>query len=131
MKPTLVITTVLMLLFGSGVCFSQSSSNQSLELMFYNSRYIVLHEGIREASKKQAIYAYNIANLSTPGFKPILPPEDQALLNELTAAKGNSQEVMLDFLMARMTENSKRYNAYVTIWKAKLDGVRRIITLGK
>ncbi len=126
----LVTALLIMVLFHLDAVFAQAP-NQNLETMFYNSRYLVLHEGIRETSRKQAIYAYNIANLASPGFKPVLPPDDQALLDELTAAKGNSQEVLLDFLMARMTENSKRYNAYVAIWKAKLDSVRRIITLGK
>jgi len=110
--------------------FSQTST-KDLEGIFFNKRYDSLEEAIRYTSKKQALYAYNISNLSTPGFKPVLTPEDMELLNKLVPNKEYSTEILLEFFMSRMTENSKRYTAYVTLWKGKVDNVKRIVTLGK
>lgn len=105
---------------------------QSLDMIFLGKKYTLLEDAMRVASKKQALYAYNISNLSTPGFKPVLTPDDQKMLDQLTVPnKSRMKEVLLEFLMARMSENNKRYNAYLTLWKAKTDNNKRIVTLGK
>ena len=105
---------------------------QSLDMFFLNRKYTALEDALRLASKRQSIYAYDIANLTTPGFKPILLRDDQKLFNDLTVPdKTKQQEVLLEFLMTRMAENNKRYNAYLTLWKAKIDNNKRIVTLGK
>ena len=101
-------------------------------MVFLNRKYSALEEALRLAIKRQSIYAYDIANIGTPGFKLVLLPDDQKLLNELTIPdKTKQQEIILEFLMARMAENNKRYNAYLTLWKAKIDNNKRIVTLGK
>ena len=102
-----------------------------LESMFFSSPYYRLELKIKETSKLHGLYAYNIANLSTPGFKPVLPENDAKTLRELTISGRNGNEVMLEFLMARMADNAKSYTAAITIWKAKIDSLRRIVTLGK
>ena len=110
---------------------AQNADTAALESLFYNTRYTSLQEGIRILSKKQALYAYNIANLTVPNYKPILPKEDQIMLQELAGKTGYTQEVLLEFYMTRMTNNSKKLNAYLTIWKAKNDSLKRIVTMGK
>ena len=112
--------------------FSTVLQAQSLDMVFLNRKYSALEEALRLAIKRQSIYAYDIANIGTPGFKLVLLPDDQKLLNELTIPdKTKQQEIILEFLMARMAENNKRYNAYLTLWKAKIDNNKRIVTLGK
>lgn len=128
LKTTVILGIILLVTSKS---YGQYTNSNDLESIFYNPKYGTLQQYIKEASKKQALYAYNIANLSVPGFKPILPKEDQAILDELATQKGYSNEVLVEFLMSRMTENSKRYNAYLAMWKGKTDALKRIVSMGK
>jgi flagellar basal body rod protein FlgB len=125
------IHAVMMILFLSIPLYAQSFDSKNIESIFLSPKYTDLQEGIREASKRQALYAYNIANLAVPNFQPILPKEDQLMFNELAVSNGYSREVLLEFLMSRMTDNSKKYNAYLAMWKSKVDGLKRIVSLGK
>ncbi len=104
---------------------------QNLESILFGQSYAKLEIGIRKSSKLQAIYAYDIANLATPGFNPILPPEDVRTLKELTISGRTNKDILLEFLMGKMSENAKRYTSYLTLWKSDIDLLRRIVTLGK
>jgi hypothetical protein len=119
-----------MFTIGSASLFAQASSYE-FDAMLFGPKLSSLTEEIQDTSRKQALYAYNVANLTVPGFKPILPPEDQKMLNNLAGQQGYSQEVLLEFIMSRMTENTKRYNAYLALFKSKVDLVRRVVSLGK
>ncbi len=125
------LISIALLAYSAVVVQAQNADTAALESIFYNTKYTSVQEGIRALSKKQALYAYNIANLTVPNFKPVLPKEDQVMLQELAGKTGYTQEVLLEFYMTRMTENSKRLNAYLTIWKSKNDALKRIVTMGK
>ena len=116
---------ILLIVLASPICAD------GLDSLFMSKKYAQLEEGIREGARRQSMYAYNIANLSTPGFKPQLTAEDQNLLNEISPNNDRSKEVLLEFMMSRMSENGKRYNALLALWKLKVDNNKRIATLGK
>lgn len=101
--------------------------------IFYVPSYETLEKGIIESSRRQALYSYILANISTPGFEPIryLPPDDVKLLRATIPDLKLTKDVVLDFIMTRMSENSKRQSSYVTMWKGKKDSLTRIVTLGK
>lgn len=101
--------------------------------IFYVRSYKLLEEGIHESTRRQAIYSYIIANISTPQFEPIryLPPDDVKALRTMLPDLKLSKEVILEFVMSRMAENSKRQSSYTTMWKGKKDSLTRVVTLGK
>lgn len=101
--------------------------------IFYVPAYEKLENAIIESSRRQALYSYILANISTPGFEPIryLPPDDVTLLRATIPDLKLTKDVVLDFIMTRMSENSKRQAAYVAMWKGKKDSLTRMATLGK
>ncbi|MFC1751941.1 hypothetical protein ACFL96_00895 [Thermoproteota archaeon] len=108
------------------------STNKVVEGLFYNPPYKTMERGIYNSSERHAMYAYNLANATTPEFELVLSPEDrQQLARILPPDKPVDRQVLIEFVMSRMSENNKRYNAYTTMWKQKYDILRRVITLGK
>ena len=101
--------------------------------IFYVRSYQLLEEGIMDTTRRQAIYSYIIANISTPQFEPIryLPADDVKELRSMLPDLKLSKEVILEFVMSKMAENSKRQSSYTTMWKGKKDSLTRIVTLGK
>lgn len=101
--------------------------------IFYVRSYKLLEEGIHDSTRRQAIYSYIIANISTPQFEPIryLPPDDVKELRAMLPDLKLSKEVILEFVMSKMAENSKRQSSYTTMWKGKKDSLTRVVTLGK
>jgi flagellar basal body rod protein FlgB len=125
MKIAVVFSILCLLMLTRSVCA------EGAEDMFMSKQYTTLEDALKEGAKKQAMYAYDIANLSSPDFRPILTREDQQLLSEVSPESNRSKEVLTEFLMSRMSENTKKYNALLALWKLKTDNNKRIVTLGK
>jgi hypothetical protein len=106
---------------------------QSIDRMFYSEPYYSVEAGIFERSQRHALYAYIISNMTTPGFDPMkyLPAEDQADLKAIVPDKKFTREILVEFLMTRMSDNNRKDTALMTIWKNKKDSLQRIVTLGK
>ncbi len=106
---------------------------KSIDRMFYSEPYYSVEAAIFERSQRHAIYAYIISNMTTPGFDPMkyLPADDQADLNAIVPDKKFIREVLVEFLMTRMSDNNRKDTALMTIWKNKKDSLQRIVTLGK
>lgn len=90
-----------------------------------------LGNSVMDASHKQAMYSYDIANIQTPGFKPILTPEDEEFLRRTLPEDGMNTQVMMEHFMARLTENRSKHSAYVKLMMTKLGITRQVATLGK
>lgn len=94
-----------------------------------------LENAIKYTSQKQAIYSYNIANATTPGFEVILPLEDQQEILNLIDVDNNDQEylkkVMIEHIMAKIAENNKRQQALYTLYKKRFENMRTVVKLGK
>ena len=118
------------------VLFLSNSSlyAQNLERFFYSDYYFSVEEGMRIGSQKQAIYSYIIANASTPGVDlvALLPADDRIKLKSRMPADAEKQkEVVLEFVLTRMTENNKRLMALTTLWGNKAKSLKNVVTLGK
>ena len=96
---------------------------------------IKLEKAIHYSGKKQAIYSYNVANATTPDFIPLLLPEDRAELKRLFDVDPENQEylnkVMIEHFMAKIAENNKRQQALYTLYKKRIENMRKVVTLGK
>ncbi len=91
-----------------------------------------LEKAIYKATKKHALFSYNIANATTPGFEPILYPEDQAELNQIIPNnKELRKKVILEHMTASMAKNRNLQASYLTLYKKRFDTYRQIATMGK
>lgn len=107
------LNTLMIISAVTGVLFDGTSQN--------------LAKAINTASERQAIYAYNIANASTPGFKPIRFHEEF----DKTKQKYGQDEFNLEEEMAKMNENRLRHSAYTKLLSSKIQIAKKIATLGK
>ena len=94
-----------------------------------------LQNAIEFTSQKHAIYSYNIANATTPGFEPILLPEDRAELERLFAVapedKSYLSKVIIEHFMAKIAENNKKQQALYVLYKKRVENFRKVVSLGK
>ena len=105
---------------------------ESLTKPLYDQSNEKLREAILVSIRKHALYSYNIANATTPGFKPILFPEDEQELSQIIPeGQPYSDKVVIEHLSAKLAENSRRHAAYYALYKKKIDNLRQVVTLGK
>ena len=81
-----------------------------------------------EASQRQAIYSYNIANASTPGFKPKHFEDELDLAERKLKLK---EEFNLEEEMAKMNENRLFQSAVLKILSTRGAVKHRIMLMGK
>ncbi|NDC82731.1 hypothetical protein EB093_03585 [bacterium] len=124
-----ILLTLGAFLIGSSVI----ALPQSIDRLFYSDPYYVVEQQIYERAQRHAIYSFIIANLATPDFDPFkyLPPSDQADLLAMLPDKTYTREVIVEFVMTRMSDNNRTDTALMTMWKNKKDSLQRIVTLGK
>ncbi len=101
--------------------------NKTINSIVYDKPMQGLASAIKIATRKQAIYSYNISNASTPGFRPIRF-EDEL---EDAETKIENQEFNIEEEMARMNENRLQHSALVRILYTKAQLMRKVVTLGK
>ena len=126
MSNYLLIMVCFLLSFCS-ISFAQNSD----DILFYpvDSK---LEKAIYKATKKHALFSYNIANITTPGFEPILYPEDQEELNAIIPNNSELREkVLLEHMSSSMARNRNLQASYLTIYKKRFDSYRQIATMGK
>ena len=114
--------------------FSQStaSTQNAIDNIFFDSSVSSLEQSIKYAARKQAVYSYNIANATTVGFEPILFPEDQLEILQLTG--GNAEyfsKVLIEHMATNMARNRSKYTAYHALYKKKFEIYRNIASGGK
>lgn len=104
-----------------------------LEKMLFDDTSMKLSEAIKYTGKKQAIYSYIIANAATPeiDLAALLTPDDRAAFERLVPDGQDKMQVLLEFVMTRMGENTKRQNAYILLMKKKMDILRHVISKGQ
>ena len=121
---------IIFILFKPVLCQNLNSQSDFENVLFDDTvdrlKQIILH-----SSRKQAIYAYNIANATTPEFTPVLPREDQRLLVRTFPDGNYTRDALLELVLTKMTENRSRYNAYINLQKKKFEIIKQVSTLGK
>ena len=112
-----------------------ASDNQvpdAMENIMYDSSVKTLEQAIYYTTQKHAIYSYNIANASTPEFEPIILPEDQTELLQMTPRNSKYfTKVLIEHMATNMARNKADHNAYVSLYKKKFEIYRQAATLGK
>jgi len=100
--------------------------------VFMDQSTYLLEDSILETSRKHAIYSYNLANATTPGFEPILPEADRREIFEM-APPGSEyfSKVMVEHMTAAMAKNRGRQSAYYALYKKKIENYRMVMTFGK
>lgn len=91
-----------------------------------------LEDAMKDTGRRHAIYSYNIANATTPGFKPILLPDDEAEFKRILPDEEQYfGRVVVEHMMTKMSQNSKRQAALYALYRKRLDNYRQVATLGK
>ena len=107
-------------------------SDDWFENLLFTSADKRLEQSIREASRKQSIYSYNIANATTPGFEPILFDEDRRELYQMVPPGSEYfTKVLVEHMSTKMAQNARRQAAYYALYKKKIDNFRQVATMGK
>ena len=106
------------------------SANIAEEILFDQTTR-QLSQSIKEASHKQAVYSYNIANMMTPGFEPVLFEEDYERLADVLPGNAPNSEIMMEHFVARLTENRSKHSGYVKLMNMKLGMMRQAASGGK
>ena len=90
-----------------------------------------LVEGIREMNTRKAATAYNIANVTTPGFKPIRFEDEIEEAIRLYGDTSILEEVNIDDEMVKTTKIRLKHQAYIRLLSTKMAITKRVVTLGK
>jgi hypothetical protein len=102
--------------------------------MLFDSSMGELEKAIKESSRRHAIYSFNVANATTPEFRPILLPGDQAEMLRIAppgVAKTYFNKVLLEHQTSKLAMNRSRQVAFYALYKKKIDNYRQIVSLGK
>lgn len=90
---------------------------------------IKLKNAIEDASRRQAVYSYNVANASTPGFKPVRFDDE---LQKAQARYGEeSKDFNLEEEMAKIAMNNMRHSALTKIFSTRYQILKKVLTGGK
>ena len=90
-----------------------------------------LEAAIFEMNERHRATAYNIANASTPGFKPIRYPDE---VEEAIRLYGNDrmlESINIDDEMVKSTKIRLKQTAYVRLLTTKIGITKKVVTLGK
>ena len=99
--------------------------------VLFDDTSVRLENAIYEMNDRQNAAAYNIANASTPGFKPIRYEDE---IQEAVRLYGNSKMlniVNIDDEMVRSTKIRLKHSAYVRLLSTKIGITKKVVTLGK
>lgn len=109
---------------------SQSNNNVVNNLLISKTDFR-LYQAILEMNKRKAAIAYNVANASTPGFKPIRFEDEIQAAIALYGDDSILNQVHLDDEMIKATQIRLRHSAYVKLLTTKMGITKRVATLGK
>ena len=111
----------------------EMSQGTNIEHVLFDDTFLKLSEAVKESGRRQAIYSYIIANASTPeiDLEGLLMPDDQARYRRVVPEGEDGMVAMVEFVAARMGENSKRQNAYLLLMKKKFDILSKVISKGQ
>ncbi|MBT4551665.1 hypothetical protein HOC37_01620 [bacterium] len=116
--------------FLSILFISTSLWSLETESMIFDNTTKGLARAVQETSQMQAIYAYNIANAGTEGFKPLAIERVNNQIQQVTFEEGE-KEFNLEDQMAKMNENRLLHQAYIRLFTTKVAITQKILTLGK
>ena len=90
-----------------------------------------LVEAIDEMNQRKAAVSYNIANASSPGFKPVRFQDEIDAVRSLYGDDSMLNQVQVDDEMIKATQVRLKHSAYVRLLTTKMQITKRIVTLNK
>ena len=99
--------------------------------VLFDQTSVKLENAIYEMNKRQKAAAYNIANASTPDFKPVRFQDE---IDEATRLYGSTkmiESVNIDDEMVKSTKVRLLHSAYVRLLTTKIGITKKVVTLGK
>tara|TARA_B100001142_G_C14113131_1_gene569997 strand:- start:303 stop:677 length:375 start_codon:yes stop_codon:yes gene_type:complete len=117
---------VVLVMFGTVVHGENIISN-----VLFDSTAVRLEDAIYDMNKKQKATAYNIANASTPGFRPIRYEDEIQEAIRLYGDSSMLDVVNVDDEMVRSTKIRLKHSAYVRLLSTKIGITKKVVTLGK
>ena len=90
-----------------------------------------LEDCIKDMNARKAAIAYNIANASSPGFKPIRFPDEIDDMLRLYGDESMLHEVNIDDEMVRATNVRLKHSLCVKLLGVKMGITRTVVTQGK
>ncbi len=82
-------------------------------------------------NERQKAAAYNIANATTPGFKPIRFQDEVQEAIRLYGSPEMLNAVNIDDEMVKSTKVRLKHSAYVRLLSTKIGITKKVVTLGK
>ena len=117
-------------LFFSVTLFPQAYYQTGDSVIFGRTENVLV-DGIREMNSRKAATAYNIANVTTPGFKPIRFEDEIEEAIRLYGDTSILEEVNIDDEMVKTTKIRLKHQAYIRLLSTKMAITKRVVTLGK
>ena len=124
-------TFIYIILFPIFIFAYESNPTDTISNVLFDNTSNKLEAAIYEMNKRQNAAAYNIANASTPDFKPIRFQDE---INDAVRLYGNArmlESVNVDDEMVKSTKVRVKHSAYVRLLSTKIGITKKVVTLGK
>jgi hypothetical protein len=122
---------IVLMLFLSLCTYAERATGLFDGILFDDSA-VLLEDAILDASRRHALYSYNLANATTPGFKPILFEDDRRELYTMVPEDSEYfTKVIIEHITSKMAMNRGHQSAYYALYRKKFDNWRQIVSLGK
>ena len=133
MKNSLTFFILFLVVLGVSKLQAQAVHYESVfDRMLFPSSVRSLEDALHETSRRQAIYSYNLANATTPGFQPILFDDDQQeLLQMIPENSEYFSKIVVEHMSSKMAINRSRQAAYQALYKKMFENYRQVATMGK
>ena len=118
---------IILIILVSGVAYCENTFSNVL----FDATSSRLEAAIYDMNKKQKATAYNIANASTPGFRPIRYEDEIQEALRLYGDASMLDVVNVDDEMVRSTKIRLKHSAYVRLLSTKIGITKKVVTLGK
>jgi len=121
LKYSIFIITIISLV--------SAQSIRKLEGVLFDDTMLRLEGEISECVRRQAIYAHNVSNADSPGYKPIRFADEK---REIESRPGFTEDkVIIEEEMAKMTKNKFRHQTFLRLYNMKMQTLKKVITQGK
>jgi flagellar basal body rod protein FlgB len=121
------ILVLVLILLSSFTLFAQEVVTDIL----FDQTSVNLEQAIKDMNQRQNAVAYNMANASTPGFKPIRFPDEIEAATRLYGTTRMLDSVNIDDEMVKSTQIRLRHSAYIRLLTTKIGITKKVVTLGK
>lgn len=93
----------------------------------FDEGYAALEKAMKRSSEIQAVHAHNIANISTPGYEPMEFNEELGRAEK----KLDGKKINVEEEMAKLSENTVKYSAYIKLLSQKINTLKSIASQGR